>query len=128
MTEKKQISAESQIKNIARRIRKILQDSGGYNPRIGYHIDTVASDIVVYRRIRSELLAPDSKMARVEITDAGNERVKTNPLIMEFREQSKVVMKGLDLLTMNIKSNKVKSEVKSALAEFMEAMKEEEDD
>ena len=85
---------------------------------------SVASDIIIYRRLRDQLLMKTDFMV-VEKSREGYDRSKVTSLVMEVRLQSERVQKGLDLLLMNVKSKKGKGSAKDALSEFMEKMQEE---
>ena len=114
-----------EINNLKRYITKLLKDAGSYEPRLGYQIESVASDILIYRRLRDQLLTRTDFMV-VEKSREGYDRAKVTSLVMEVRLQSERVQKGLDLLLMNVKSKKGKGAGNDALSEFMERMKEEE--
>ena len=114
-----------EINNLKRYITKLLKDAGSYEPRLGYQIESVASDILIYRRLRDQLLTRTDFMV-VEKSREGYDRAKVTSLVMEVRLQSERVQKGLDLLLMNVKSKKGKGAGKDALSEFMERMQEEE--
>lgn len=114
-----------EIANLKRYITKLLKDAGSYEPRLGYQIESVASDILIYRRLRDQLLTRTDFLV-TEKSREGYDRTKVTSLVMEVRLQSERVQKGLDLLLMNVKSKKGKGTAKDALSEFMEAMKEEE--
>lgn len=113
-----------EINNLKRYITKLLKDAGSYEPRLGYQIESVASDILIYRRLRDQLLTRTDFMV-VEKSREGYDRAKVTSLVMEVRLQSERVQKGLDLLLMNVKSKKGKGPAKDSLSEFMEAMREE---
>lgn len=113
-----------EINNIKRYITKLLKDAGTYEPRLSYQIESVASDIIIYRRLRDQLLMKTDFMV-VEKSREGYDRAKVTSLVMEVRLQSERVQKGLDLLLMNVKSKKGKGPAKDALSEFMESMQEE---
>ena len=115
-----------EIANIKRYITKLLKEEGSYQPRLGYQIESVASDLIIYRRLRDQLLTKTDFMV-VEKSREGYDRSKVTSLVMEVRLQSERVQKGLDLLLMNVKSKKGKGQGKDALSEFMEAMKDGED-
>lgn len=114
-----------EIDSIKRYITKLLKDAGSYEPRLGYQIESVASDIIIYRRLRDQLLMRTDFLV-TEKSREGFDRTKVTSLVMEVRLQSERVQKGLDLLLMNVKSKKGKGGGKDALSEFMEAMREEE--
>ena len=114
-----------EISNIKRYITKLLKDAGTYEPRLGYQIESVASDIIIYRRLRDQLLMKTDFMV-VEKSREGFDRSKVTSLVMEVRLQSERVQKGLDLLLMNVKSKKnAKDPSKDSLSEFMASITEE---
>ena len=112
---------EKQIRNVSRYIRGVLKKTGGYDGTQGYQIELVATDIVVFRKIRKALLEAET-VTVTEFSREGDPREKPHPLLFQLREQSKVVSKGLDLLMMNIKSKKGKAEAADSFAEFMSSM------
>ncbi len=115
---------EKKVENIKRHIRNVLKNSGGYDVTLGYQIELVATDILLYRKIREAVQSLDT-VTITEKSREGNDRIKPHPLIFELREQSKVVSRGLDMLMMNIKSKKGKAEAADAFASFMDRMGEE---
>lgn len=112
---------EKQIRNVSRYIRGVLKKTGGYDGTQGYQIELVATDIVVFRKIRRALLEAET-VTVTEFSREGDPREKPHPLLFQLREQSKVVSKGLDLLMMNIKSKKGKAEAADSFAAFMSEM------
>ena len=115
---------KNQISGIKGYISKMLREAGVDDQTLAYQIELVATDILVYRKLRQELLDESTKMVRTEHTDRGQARLRSNPLLFDLREQSKVVQKGLDMLMMNVKSKKgTKEPARDNFAEFMGAMK-----
>jgi len=121
-----QNTQEKELNAIKRYIRQVLKQAGVHDGTLGYQIETVATSVVVFRKMRRELMALDS-MTILEYSDKGQERIKTHPLLAAIREQSKLIIIGLDKLTMNIKSKKVKAEVEDGFTRFMEEMNREDD-
>ena len=110
------------IEGLKRQIKKVLSDYGGYDDTLGLQIELVATDILVYRKLRIALLDPEINLVNVELSREGDERLRVNPLVFELREQSKTVQKGLDSLTMNIKSKKEREVVEDTFNKFMEEL------
>ena len=82
-----------------------------------------ATNIVVYRMLKKEVLSLPS--LTIQITrDNGSEAPKPHPLLLELREQGKVVEKNMDFLLMNVKSKKGKEAAADSLKEFMAKMSE----
>ncbi len=112
-------SADSRVQSIARYIKKKLKDAGVYDPTLAYQVELVASDLLIYRKFRDACLSDDTDVSFTEKSREGNDRIKVSPLFSAMRQQSKIVREGLDALTMNIKSKKVKKEVDDKLYEIL---------
>ena len=113
---------------IARYITKKLTEAGAYDPTLSYQVELVASDLLIYRKLRDACLDDEESVTFKEKSREGNSRTKVNPIFSELRRQSKIVQEGLDMLTMNIKSKKKKAETSDTIQELTRMMKEEEDD
>ena len=111
---------DKSLERLTRYIRGLLKKQGVWDGTQGYQIELVATDIIIYRRLRERLLSED--IVIVEKSREGDDRVKPNPLIFQLREQSKLVSKGLDMLWMNVKSKGGKTESADAFASFMDGL------
>lgn len=120
--------ADKKAAAIARYITKKLTEAGAYDPTLSYQVELVASDLLIYRKLRDACLDDEESVTFKEKSREGNSRTKVNPIFSELRRQSKIVQEGLDMLTMNIKSKKKKAETSDAIQELTRMMKEEEDD
>lgn len=119
--------ADKKAAAIARYITKKLTEAGAYDPTLSYQVELVASDLLIYRKLRDACLDDEESVTFKEKSREGNSRTKVNPIFSELRRQSKIVQEGLDMLTMNIKSKKKKAETSDAIQELTRMMKEEED-
>ena len=120
--------ADKKAAAIARYITKKLTEAGAYDPTLSYQVELVASDLLIYRKLRDACLDDEESVTFKEKSREGNSRTKVNPIFSELRRQSKIVQEGLDMLTMNIKSKKKKAETSDTIQELTQMMKEEEDD
>lgn len=120
--------ADKKAASIARYITKKLTEAGAYDPTLSYQVELVASDLLIYRKLRDACLDDEESVTFKEKSREGNSRTKVNPIFSELRRQSKIVQEGLDMLTMNIKSKKKKAETSDTIQELTRMMKEEEDD
>ena len=111
----KEKTAESRVQSIARYIKKKLKDAGVYDSTLAYQL--------VYRKFRDACLSDDTAVSFTEKSREGDDRIKVSPLFSAMRQQSKIVREGLDALTMNIKSKKVKKEVDDKLYEILNQFK-----
>lgn len=112
-----QTTEQRQIAGIKGYITMILKKSGIDVKPLVHQIETVATDILIYRRISNTVLTSD--LTRTETSDRGQVRLKASPLLAALREQSTVVQRGLDKLGMNVKSKKG-HEGPDPLAAFMD--------
>ena len=115
------------IEHIKRYIRNVLRKVGAYDESLGYQIEVVATDLLIYRKLREQILAEDFSMTFNEQSREGDARIKLNPLFSTYQEQSKRVTDGFDKLTMNVKAKKKKVEAKDTFADFMSAMRDDEE-
>lgn len=120
--------ADKKAAAIARYITKKLTEAGAYDPTLSYQVELVASDLLIYRKLRDACLEEEESVTFKEKSREGNSRTRVNPIFSELRRQSKIVQEGLDMLTMNIKSKKKKAETSDTIQELTRMMKEEEDD
>lgn len=120
--------ADKKAAAIARYITKKLTEAGAYDPTLSCQVELVASDLLIYRKLRDACLDDEESVTFKEKSREGNSRTKVNPIFSELRRQSKIVQEGLDMLTMNIKSKKKKAETSDTIQELTRMMKEEEDD
>lgn len=107
------------IDNIKKYIRTILKDAGVYDKSLGYMIELAASDLLLYRRLRSVCLNDDTPLTYNERSREHDDRIKMNPIFAEFRKQSQVVCDDFDKLTMNVKSKKKRVEADDNLTKLL---------
>ncbi len=120
---RREVSPAEQVSNVRARIWRILKDAGIWDSTLTYQVEMAATNIVVYRMLKKEVLSLPS--LTIQITrDNGSEAPKPHPLLLELREQGKVVEKNMDFLLMNVKSKKGKEAAADSLKEFMAKMSE----
>ena len=112
------------LQGMKRQITQILRDAGNYDPTLCYQVELVATDILIYRKMREELLEAGEILTQ-ETSREGDARRRANPLVSLVRKQSEIVQKGLDRLTMNIASKPGREIAKNNLAKFYEAFMDE---
>lgn len=106
------------IGKVAKDIEAMLVKQLGNDPTLKYQIEQVASDFVIMRQIRKELLALPTVMIS-EDGSQGQVKTKVHPLSAEYREYGRRVQDGLDKLRMNLKSKQEKSTTPDALTQWM---------
>lgn len=88
-----------EITNIKRYVRSVLKRAGKWAPEMGYQVELLATDLLIYRRLRAELL--DGTMMVTEFSREGNARVKVNPAVAALKQQADAVRADLNVLLMN---------------------------
>ena len=116
---KGKVTSAQRVKSIARYITKKLKDAGVYDATLSYQVELVASDLLIYRKFRDACLDEATTVTVDEKSREGHTRTKVSPVFSALRMQSKIVREGLDALTMNIKSKKVKNDVEDSFGKFM---------
>ena len=119
------------VENLKVTIRRILQENGKYSNEMSYQIELLASDLLVFRRIREEALAADTKLIVVEKSREGFDREKENPIFILMARYADRVRKDLRALMMNQEiqqgeENKTKDD--DALTKLMEQLSDKDDD
>lgn len=108
-----------EIGNIKRYVRGVLKRAGKWAPEMGYQVELLATDLLIYRRLRAELLA--GTMMVTEFSREGNARVKVNPAVAALKQQADAVRADLKSLLMNreIERDGVGDDGGGLLAELM---------
>nr|DAM83363.1 MAG TPA: hypothetical protein [Caudoviricetes sp.] len=119
------------VENLKVTIRRILQENDKYSNEMSYQIELLASDLLVFRRIREEALAADTKLIVVEKSREGFDREKENPIFILMARYADRVRKDLRALMMNQEiqqgeENKTKDD--DALTKLMEQLSDKDDD
>jgi hypothetical protein len=119
------------VENLKVTIRRILQENDKYSNEMSYQIELLASDLLVFRRIREEALAADTKLIVVEKSREGFDREKENPIFILMARYADRVRKDLRALMMNQEiqqgeENKTKDD--DTLTKLMEQLSDKDDD
>ncbi len=92
---------QKKVANLVTRIRRLLQEQNKYRKELTYQIEMAASVVLVWRKIRNEVLCEDFKMVLTEKSREGDFRMKTNPLLQIFAQVSDLNRRNLKALGMN---------------------------
>lgn len=119
------------VENLKVTIRRILQENGKYSNEMSYQIELLASDLLVFRRIREKALDENTKLIVLEKSREGFDRGKENPIFILMARYADRVRKDLRALMMNQEiqqgdENKAKDD--DALTKLMEQLNDEDDE
>lgn len=93
--------ANNEIDSLKRYIRGILQERDKYSKEMSYQIELLASDLLVFRRIRDEALKEETTLTVIEKSRENCDRVKENPVFILMARYADRVRKDLRSLMMN---------------------------
>lgn len=88
-----------EITNIKRYVRSVLKRAGKWSPEMGYQVELLATDLLVYRRLRDELLT--GRVLITETSREGHTRKKVHPAVAALKQQADAVRADLKSLLMN---------------------------
>lgn len=90
---------EKQLERIKRYVRGVLKRAGKYSPEMSYQVELLATDLMVYRQLRRDVL--ENGVVTVEKSREGNRREKVRPSVGMLRQQADAVRADLKSLLMN---------------------------
>lgn len=97
----KDMAKNDQLDNLKTRIRRLLKNGGTYSKELTYQVETLAIDLLTYRKMYEEAFAPGTTVMIKEKSREGNERYRVNPIFELLGKQSDVVRRDLKALGMN---------------------------
>lgn len=89
----------NELANIKRYVRSVLKKAGKWAPEMGYQVELLATDLLIYRRLREELLT--GAVLITEKSREGNDRQKVHPAVAALKQQADAVRADLKSLLMN---------------------------
>ena len=87
--------ANNEIDSLKSYIRGILQERDKYSKEMSYQIELLASDLLVFRRIRDEALKEETTLTVIEKSRENCDRVKENPVFILMARYADRVRKDL---------------------------------
>ncbi len=90
---------EKQLERIKRYVRGVLKRAGKYSPEMSYQVELLATDLMVYRELRRDVL--EHGVVAVETSREGHRREKVRPSVQMLRQQADAVRADLKSLLMN---------------------------
>lgn len=136
MTKKKNDEAnlEKRLESLKTYIRRVLQKSGKYRSEMTQQVELTATTLLIFRKIRSEIMENDSPPIIEEKSREGDLRKKENPIYTMYRDFANLLRRDLRALKMNqelarsSKEDEETGEDKGALVTLMKELNKEDED
>lgn len=93
--------AEKHLKSVKMYIRKTLKANGLYRSEMSQQVEATASVLILFRKVRDEIIEKDEPPIILEKSREGDERMKGNPIYDEFLKFSGELRRSLRALKMN---------------------------
>lgn len=116
------------IENIKTHVRRVLKEHEMYSSEMSYQIELLASDLLVFRKIRDEVLKEEQTPTVTEKSREGKDRIRENPIYNLMAKFADRLRKDLRSLMMNKELAPTESkgdEGNDALTQLMDSLKEE---
>lgn len=116
------------IENIKTHVRRVLKEHEMYSSEMSYQIELLASDLLVFRKIRDEVLKEEQTPTVTEKSREGEDRIRENPIYNLMAKFADRLRKDLRSLMMNKELAPTESkgdEGNDALTQLMDSLKEE---
>lgn len=116
------------IENIKTHVRRVLKEHEMYSSEMSYQIELLASDLLVFRKIRDEVLKEEQTPTVTEKSREGEDRIRENPIYNLMAKFADRLRKDLRSLMMNKELAPTESkgdECNDALTQLMDSLKEE---
>ena len=116
------------IENIKTHVRIVLKEHEMYSSEMSYQIELLASDLLVFRKIRDEVLKEEQTPTVTEKSREGEDRIRENPIYNLMAKFADRLRKDLRSLMMNKELAPTESkgdEGNDALTQLMDSLKEE---
>lgn len=94
-------SPEKSLENLKSYIRKVLKKAGKYRSEMTQQVELTATTLLIFRKIRSEILEKDSPPIIEEKSREGDLRQKENPIYGMYRDFANLLRRDLRALKMN---------------------------
>lgn len=92
---------EVRLENLKSYIRKVLKKAGKYRSEMTQQVELTATTLLIFRKIRSEILENDSPPIIEEKSREGDLRKKENPIYTMYRDFANLLRRDLRALKMN---------------------------
>lgn len=97
----KRVRKSREVEALKSYVTKLLAEQGLYQKEMCYQVELLASDLVVFRRIRDEAVKAETSLLLTETSREGEARSKENPIFVMMARYADRVRKDLRSLLMN---------------------------
>lgn len=104
MAKKKKKTEEDnleRLENLKSYIRKVLKKAGKYRGEMTQQVELTATTLLIFRKIRGEILENDAPPIIEEKSREGDCRKKENPIYTMYRDFANLLRRDLRALRMN---------------------------
>lgn len=92
--------AKKEVSGVGTRIKKLLRDSGRYDPSLTYQVEQAATTLTIIRKLAAEILTTE-KAIETETSREGHKRARINPLYELYLKFDSANRHNLRALSMN---------------------------
>ena len=100
-TKKEDENLEARLENLKTYIRKVLKKAGKYKSEMTQQVELTATTLLIFRKIRGEILENDAPPIIEEKSREGDCRKKENPIYTMYRDFANLLRRDLRALKMN---------------------------
>ena len=115
MAKKKKDTKENQdpektLDGLVRTLRQTLTKADIYRPEMARQVELTASTLMVFRKVRDQVLHELETVTVKETSREGDLRVKNNPVFFLYKEMADLLQRNLRALNMNKELTKGKDD------------------
>lgn len=122
-------TADKQLEYLKTYIRRVLKQNDKYKPEMTHQVELTASTLLVFRKVRDEVLKADQLPTVTEKSRENEDRTKENPIYNLYIKMADVLRRDLRSLRMNQEldrgSDTESGSDTDAMTKLMESMKDE---
>ena len=116
-------TADKQLEYLKTYIRRVLKQNDKYKPEMTHQVELTASTLLVFRKVRDEVLKADQLPTVTEKSRENEDRTKENPIYNLYIKMADVLRRDLRSLRMNQELDRGSDT--DAMTKLMESMKDE---
>lgn len=92
---------EKKLANLKTYIRKTLKENGLYKKEMTHQVELTASTLLIFRKIRDDILVAEEPPMITEVSREGESRKKENPIYNLYGKFADLLRRDLRALKMN---------------------------
>ena len=104
---------EKTLDGLVRTLRQTLTKADIYRPEMARQVELTASTLMVFRKVRDQVLHELETVTVRETSREGDLRVKNNPVFFLYKEMADLLQRNLRALNMNKELTKGKDDQKT---------------